>query len=192
MSGHPAADTRVAERVRELAADYEPPRFEEAPGPDAALFLTAIDHRSGYKRPHEVEGEGPFEGSELIWRLGILAERRDPGLVSAARLRDVDAAAVEEIFRAGGETVAGAAGRAELWTWPPGWTRITRAPPRGCCMRPQAGSADLMACSPASPGSKPSATRSRRRRSFSRRSASAAAGWRWATPRAGRCAPTTC
>jgi hypothetical protein len=116
MSGHPsAADERAAERVRELAAAYEPPGFEEAPGPDAALFLTAIDHRSGYATPREVEGEGPFEGSELLWRLGTLAERRDPGLLSAARLRDADAPAVEEIFRAGDESVAGAAGRAELW-----------------------------------------------------------------------------
>jgi hypothetical protein len=116
MSGHASAtDSRVAERVRELAAPYEPPRFEEATGPDAALFLTAIDHRTGYERAHEVDGEGPFEGSELLWRLGTLAERRDPGLLSAVRLREADAAVVEEIFRAGDETVAGAAGRAELW-----------------------------------------------------------------------------
>ena len=101
--------------MRRLAAAYAPPRFEEAPGPDAALFLTAIDHRSGYRRAHDVEGEGPFDGSALLWRLGAVAERRDAGLLSAAKLRAVDAATVEEIFRAGDETVAGAAGRAELW-----------------------------------------------------------------------------
>jgi hypothetical protein len=116
MSGHPSAtDSRVAERVRELADAYEPPRFEEAPGPDAALFLTAIDHRTGYERAHEVDGNGPFEGSELLWRLGTLAERRDPGLLSAARLRGADAAIVEVMFRAGDETVAEAAERAALW-----------------------------------------------------------------------------
>jgi hypothetical protein len=101
--------------VRELAATYQPPRFDEAPGPDAALFLTAIDHRTGYRGSHEVRGEGPFEGSALLWRLGAGAEGRDPGLLRAARLRDVDADTVERIFRAGDETVAGAAGRAELW-----------------------------------------------------------------------------
>ena len=77
--------------------------------------MTAIDHRSGYLRSHEVGGEGPFEGSELLWRVGALAERREPGVLSAARLRDADAATVERIFRAEDETVGGAAGRAELW-----------------------------------------------------------------------------
>jgi hypothetical protein len=101
--------------VRELAATYSPPSFDEAPGLDAALFLTAIDHRTGYGGSHEVGGEGPFEGSALLWRLGAGAESRDPGMLSAARLRDVDAETVERIFRAGDETVAGAAGRAELW-----------------------------------------------------------------------------
>jgi hypothetical protein len=62
-----------------------------------------------------VDGDGPFEGSELIWRLGTLAERRDPGLLSAPRLRDVDAVTVAELFRAGDETLADTAGRAELW-----------------------------------------------------------------------------
>jgi hypothetical protein len=110
-----ATDARVEARVRELAASYTPPSFHEAPGPDAALFLTAIDHRSGYLRSHEVGEEGPFEGSELLWRLGALAERREPGLLSAARLRDADAATVERIFRAEDETVSGATGRAEFW-----------------------------------------------------------------------------
>jgi hypothetical protein len=116
MSGHPSAtDERVAERVRELAAAYEPPRFEDAPGPDAVLFLTAIDHSTGYARPHEVDGEGPFEGSELLWRLGTSAERRDSGLLSASRLRDAGADVVGEIFAAGGETIAGTEDRATLW-----------------------------------------------------------------------------
>ena len=101
--------------MRELAATYSPPSFDEAPGLDAALFLTAIDHRTGYRGSYEIGGEGPFEGSALLWRLGAGAESRDPGRLSAARLRDVDAETVERIFRAGDETVAGAARRAELW-----------------------------------------------------------------------------
>ena len=80
------AAARVAARVRELAASYEPPRFEEVPNPDAALFLSAIDHRSGYRGAYLVGGKGPFEGSALLWRLGLLAEARHPGLLSAERL----------------------------------------------------------------------------------------------------------
>lgn len=106
---------RTAERVRELAAGYAPPDFGAAPGPDAALFLCAIDHRTGYRRPHLVDGQGPYEGSDLLWALGCAAERRRPGLLSAASLAGVDAAAVEELFQAGEETLAGAGRRADLW-----------------------------------------------------------------------------
>jgi hypothetical protein len=101
--------------VRELAAAYDPPGFEDAPGPDAALFLTAVDHRSGFRDAHRVAGEGPFSGSELLWKLGVAAERRDPGLLTAARLRDADASAVAAIFSAGGETARDPEGRAALW-----------------------------------------------------------------------------
>lgn len=105
----------VADRVRALAAGCRPPTFEDAPGPDAALFLCAIDHRSGYRGAHTVEGAGPFEGSDLIWHLGCASERARPGTLSAEALRDVDGAAVEALFRAGDETVAGADVRARLW-----------------------------------------------------------------------------
>ena len=43
----PELISQIAERVRELAGSYEPPGFREVPGPDAALFLCAIDHRTG-------------------------------------------------------------------------------------------------------------------------------------------------
>jgi hypothetical protein len=109
------AAARVAARVRELAASYEPPRFEEVPNPDAALFLSAIDHRSGYRGGYLVGGKGPFEGSALLWRLGLLAEARHPGLLSADRLDDADEARVAEIFSVGGETVAAPGARAALW-----------------------------------------------------------------------------
>ena len=102
-------------RVRELASEYEAPDFAEAPGPDAALFLCAIDHRSGYRESHRVDGEGPFRGSALLWALGCAAERRDPGLLSAASLADVDAERVEELFRVDREGAADPAARAWLW-----------------------------------------------------------------------------
>jgi hypothetical protein len=105
----------VAARVRELLAGYRPPTFDHVPGPDAALFLTAIDHRTGYRRPHLVVSRGTFDGSALLWELGTGFERRGLGTLSAASLADVGEAEVEEIFRIEEETVAGAAERARLW-----------------------------------------------------------------------------
>lgn len=101
--------------MRELAASYAPPGYGEVPGPDSALFLCAIDHRTGYRRPHEVDGEGPYAGSALLWALGLRADRRRPGLLSAAGLRGVDASDVAEIFAIEGEAVVGADVRAALW-----------------------------------------------------------------------------
>lgn len=101
--------------MRELAKAYQPPAFGEAPGPDAALFLCAIDHRTGYRRPHRVGGGGPLDGSELLWNLGCAAERRRPGALSAEALAQATAETVEQMFRAGEETVAGAEERAQLW-----------------------------------------------------------------------------
>ena len=54
----------AAARVRELAASYEPPDFAEVPGPDAAIFLTAIDHGTGYERPHQVRLQGGDSSSD--------------------------------------------------------------------------------------------------------------------------------
>jgi hypothetical protein len=105
---------RLAARVRECAAGYRPPDFAEAPRPDAALFLCAIDHRTGYREAHLVTGN-PLEGSDLLWALGCAAERREPGLLSAGSLRAVETDHVEEIFRIDSETVAGAGERARLW-----------------------------------------------------------------------------
>ena len=106
---------RVAGRVRELADEYSPPDFAEVPHADAALFLCAIDHRTGYRRGYLVGGKGPFAGSALLWALGLSAERRRPGLLSAAGLVEVSADQVGEMFRIGGETVDGAEVRARLW-----------------------------------------------------------------------------
>jgi hypothetical protein len=105
---------RVATRVRELAAGYEPPSFGHVPNADAALFLCAIDHRTGYRSHYLVGGRGPFEGSALLWELGCRAERRHPGTLSAAGLIDIDGDALAELFRIGGETVAGPDERARL------------------------------------------------------------------------------
>jgi hypothetical protein len=105
----------VIARLRELAARYEPPSFAAATSPDATLFLCAIDHKTGYRGAHRVGGDGPFEGSDLLWQLGWAAERERPGALSAMQLRDVSAIDVEELFRVGGETIAGAEVRARLW-----------------------------------------------------------------------------
>jgi hypothetical protein len=105
----------VAARVRELARDYAPPDFAEVPHADAAVFMCAIDHRTGYRGRYLVGGTGPYEGSALLWALGLAAERRRPGQLSAAGLAEADAEGIEETFRIGGETVAGADVRASLW-----------------------------------------------------------------------------
>jgi hypothetical protein len=105
----------AAARVRALAAGYEPPRFEHVPNPDAAVFLCAIDHRTGYQRGHLVGGSGPFEGSALLWELACAEERRRPGTLSAEALREVGTPEVERLFRIGGDAVAGPETRARLW-----------------------------------------------------------------------------
>jgi hypothetical protein len=106
---------RVAARVRELAADYSPPGFGHVPTVDSALFLCAIDHRTGYRGRYLVGGKGPWEGSALLWALGCAADRRQPGALSASRLAAVSADEVVEMFRIGGETVHDPDVRAWLW-----------------------------------------------------------------------------
>jgi hypothetical protein len=106
---------RVVARVEKLAADYEPPTFEEVPHPDAALFLAAIDHQTGYTEPHEVDGAGPYEGSALLWALGLRAEKRAPGALTARSLLGVPAEAIAAVFRAGQDTLHDPERRAKLW-----------------------------------------------------------------------------
>jgi hypothetical protein len=105
----------VAERVRALAVSYEPPDFAHVPDPNAALFLCAIDHRTGYRTGHLIDGAGPFEGSELLWEVGLAAARRRPGLLTAASLADVRAEDVADTFRVDDETVEDPERRAALW-----------------------------------------------------------------------------
>ena len=105
----------MAVRVSELASGWEPPTFAHVPDPDSALFLCAVDHRSGYCGRYLVDGEGPFEGSALLWAVALQAARRERGLLSAARLSEVSEAEVADIFRIGGETVADPGRRAGLW-----------------------------------------------------------------------------
>jgi hypothetical protein len=107
--------SRVAGRVRELASTYDPPDFAHVPTADAALFLCAIDHKTGYQEPHRVEGRGPFAGSELLWELATAEERRRPGTLTAASLGHIDGERVAEIFRADGETVRDPYESARLW-----------------------------------------------------------------------------
>jgi hypothetical protein len=111
----PDALKRVVARVKELVKGYEPPTFDEVPTPDAALFLAAIDHQTGYTEPHLVDGEGPYEGSALLWALGLRAEQRAPGALSARSLLGVDPAAIAAVFRAGQDTLHDPERRAKLW-----------------------------------------------------------------------------
>lgn len=115
MTADPDAVKRVSTRVKKLAKEYEPPTFEEVPNPDAALFLAAIDHQTGYTEPHSVDGEGPYEGSALLWALGLRAERRAPGALTARSLMAVDPAAIAAVFRAGQDTLNDPDRRAKLW-----------------------------------------------------------------------------
>jgi hypothetical protein len=110
-------DTWVAavETVRELAREYEPPAFSHVPDADAALFLCAVDHRTGYEREHRVDGAGPFSGSELMWVVGLRSADREPGLLTAARLREAGAEDVARWFFIADETVADPQRRAALW-----------------------------------------------------------------------------
>jgi hypothetical protein len=115
VSASEARVDAVAGRVRELAGGYDPPTFDHVPDPDSALFLCAIDHRTGYRERHLVAGEGPFAGSALLWAAALEAARRDPGLLTATRLVDASADSVAEVLRIDGETVEDPARRAALW-----------------------------------------------------------------------------
>jgi hypothetical protein len=106
---------RVSETMGELAVGYEPPTFSHVPNADAAIFLCAIDHKTGYRGRYLVGGRGPFEGSALLWAVGLQAAQRHRGLLTAGALRDVSAERVAELFRIGGETVADPQRRAALW-----------------------------------------------------------------------------
>ena len=106
---------RAAERVRELAGKWEAPSFEHVPDADAAIFLCAVDHKTGYSEAHDVAGQGPFQGSELMWMLGLEAARARPGLLTAQHLRYVSAGDVAEWFRAGNEPIGDPERRAALW-----------------------------------------------------------------------------
>jgi hypothetical protein len=106
---------RVSERVRRLAAGYEPPSFSHVPDPDAAIFLCAVDHKTGYRAAHVVGGERPMEGSDLMWAVALGAAARRPGLLTAASLDDVDAGGVADLFRIGDDEIADPDRRAALW-----------------------------------------------------------------------------
>jgi hypothetical protein len=101
--------------VRGLAAGYEPPSFSHVPDPDAAIFLCAVDHKTGYRGAHAVGGGGPLEGSDLMWAVALEAAARRPGLLTAASLDEVDAGGVADLFRIGDQEIADPDRRAALW-----------------------------------------------------------------------------
>lgn len=105
----------VVECVRALAAGYSPPSFAHVPGPDAALFLCAIDHKARYRGRYLVGGKGPHRGSALMWEVALLADRREPGLLTAKRLAEITGEELADTLRIGGETVSDPETRARLW-----------------------------------------------------------------------------
>jgi hypothetical protein len=105
----------VPARVVRLAAGYDPPKFDHIPDPDAALFLCAVDHRTGYGAAHMVDGEGPFGGSDLMWALGLRAAERGHPALTAHSLRQVSGERVAKMFSIDEETVADPDRRAALW-----------------------------------------------------------------------------
>lgn len=110
----PAVDA-VTARVADLASRYTPPDFAHVPDPDAALFLSAVDHKTGYEQAHSIGGGDPVAGSELMWSVALAAAGRRPGLLTADSLAEVSGAEVAEVFRIDDETVADPDRRAELW-----------------------------------------------------------------------------
>jgi hypothetical protein len=113
--GGPGALDRVVARVRELAVAYQPPTFDHVPDADAAIFLCAVDHKTAYEEAHEVDGRGPFEGSELMWEVALRAASGEPGLLTAGRLTAISADDVAAIFEIDGDTVGDRERRAALW-----------------------------------------------------------------------------
>lgn len=85
------------------------------PTPDAALFLAAIDHSSGYEGEHRVDGRGPFRGSALLWAQGLAFERRRPGLLTAESLASVSERELAAIFTVAGDSPSRLGQRASLW-----------------------------------------------------------------------------
>ena len=57
-----AALAAVVARVEVLRGGYEPPDFAHVPGPDAAIFLCAVDHKTGYERRAHGRRPRPFRG----------------------------------------------------------------------------------------------------------------------------------
>jgi hypothetical protein len=105
----------IAGRVREIEAGYDPPDFAHVPSPDAALFLAAIDHGTGLDQSCVVEADGPYEGSALLWALGVRAEKHRVGTLTARRLAEISEAEVAAMFSAEGQVVSEPGERARLW-----------------------------------------------------------------------------
>ncbi len=140
----------MAERVRELAAGYEPPSFSHVPDPDAAIFLCAIDHRTGYQRPApRSAGRGRSRAARCSGRWGCAggaraarpADRRRPRRRDArARRRDVPDRRRDRRRSASAARRCGA-------TSPPGLERDHGGRPRRCSPPPAAGLAAPAGCS---------------------------------------------
>jgi len=101
----------IVARVAELSASYSPPDFAHVPDPDAAIFLCAVDHKTGYERAHDVGGRGSLTGSELMWEVALAAGHE----LRAEALLEVRGDEIAELFRVDDETVGDPGRRAGLW-----------------------------------------------------------------------------
>ncbi len=115
VPGSDEAFARAADRVRGLLRTYQPPDFGHVPDPDSAIFLCAVDHKSGYEGSYDVDGDGLQRGSALMWAVGLRAARERGGWLTAAELVEVTGAEIAEAFTVGGETVRDPDRRAHLW-----------------------------------------------------------------------------
>jgi hypothetical protein len=74
--------------------------------------LCAVDHKTGYEKPHVVGAGAAVSGSELMWAVGLANGASE---LRADRMRCVDGPRVAELFRIDDETVADPERRAALW-----------------------------------------------------------------------------
>ena len=175
---------------------YEPPDFAHVPDPDAALFLCAMDHRTGYAaRPPRRRARGRSRAASCCGPPGCARRATRPGLLTAAAL-----AAVTRRRRR--QRLPRSTTRPS--PTPSAAPRCGATSPPGSPRDHGGSAARLLAAGgrparrrgrparPARAPTRPTPTRWPRSRSCSRRSALGAAGSRSPTRRAGRSRPTTC
>ena len=141
---NPDAVGRVAEQVRGLAAGYEPPSFAHVPDPDAAIFLCAIDHRTGYRGRYLVDGRGPVRRQRPVVGGGLQAAGRHPRTADRwCAARRQRRARRRSCFGSGARrSPTPSAARRCGATWPTGSSATTTERPRPCSAARRAAGGD--------------------------------------------------